>query len=393
MAMRVRKNPFRSPPRVLISSLAVLALVLAGCGGEEDPAEEPVEEPAEEPAAEEPAEEPAAEEPAEEPVEEPAAEGAADGSQEMSAEELPTLTLANQENLFGLAALVAEERGYFEEQGVTVEQVFNPSGAERSALVIGGTADASILGVGSGMRGFVNDDWHFVGTMVQAGGANALACAPDRGIESVADLQGSGMPIATAEGSGTTLTFQHFIAPEFGVTDDDWEIVNLPTSDRLSAVASGAAGCMLNQEPILTQAEDAGLAEIVEDGVYLPYDPSHQVLYVSTSFLEQEGGEEAVVRFLAALQDAAGWIQENQQEAAQLYIDAMGERGIDVGDEQDVIEIGVEKQGYQVCIGEDFRNQLQAWGEIQVENGELPDMPNFDEMVEWELNERATGGC
>lgn len=316
-----------------------------------------------------------------------------EGGGDVGADDLPTFRTVNQENLFSLAVVVAEAEGLFAENGVNVEHLFNPSGAERASLVVGGSGDASILGVGSGMRGFVNDDWHFVATMVQAGGANALSCDPELGIESVADLAGQGLGLATADGSGTYLTFLHIVAPEFGLEASDWELVNLPTSERLAAVAGGSAGCMLNQEPILTQAADEGLAEIVEDGVYDAYDPSHQVLYVATSYLESEGGEETTERFIRSIHQATDVIENDPAAAAQTYIDELGERGVDVGDEAELIQIGVEKQGYQICIGDDFRENLERWAEIQVSEGELEEIPDFDQYVEWELNERATGGC
>lgn len=383
---------------VLLVLGLVMAIVLAACGGDgtdtattvADTAGADATEPAETTPAETTAA--AAEEPESETTA-PTEDTTAEGGEELGADELPTFRTVNQENLFSLAAVVAEAEGIFVDNGVNVEHIFNPSGADRAALVIGGSGDASILGVGSGMRGFVNDDWHFVGTMVQAGGANALSCNPELGIESVADLAGQGLGLAAADGSGTYLTFLEIIAPEFGLEPSDWELVNLPTSERLAAVASGSAGCMLNQEPILTQAAEEGLAEIVEDGIYDAYDLNHQVLYVSTAFLESEGGEEATVRFVKSLHEAADVIAADPAAAAQTYIDLLGERGIDVGDEAELIQIGVEKQGYQICIGDDFRENLQLWAEIQVGLGELEEVPDFDQYVEWELNERATGGC
>ena len=96
----------------LLSVLLVLALVLAACGGGQEPAaEEPA---AEEPAAEEPAaEEPAAEEPA---AEEPAAEEPA--AEELSGEVVTIFTAAGEEQ----AAAMEDSMVPFEERtGIEVE--------------------------------------------------------------------------------------------------------------------------------------------------------------------------------------------------------------------------------------------------------------------------------
>jgi ABC-type nitrate/sulfonate/bicarbonate transport system substrate-binding protein len=359
---------------LFVAALVIaFALVLAACGDDADVAEPPV---GDEPDVEEPdVEEPDVEEPD---------------------EELPALRIVNQENLFSITSVVAEDQGMFEAHGVDVDHMFNPSGAERASLVIGGEADASILGIVSGFRGVVTGDWHFVATQVQAGNANYLSCDPDLGIQSLADLAGRGLTIAAADGSGTYETFRRIMAPEYGLTDDDWNLVNLDVAERVAAVVGGSADCMLNQEPQTTTAINDGFVEIVEDGGTMgDFDPFHLVLYVSTAFLDQPGGEEATERFLAALVDAGEFIENDPQRAADIYAEFLATNiGIQI-DDPDLLPIAIERQEYQVCLDDDFRNFLDVWAEIAVDTGEMDEdaIPDWDEVVRWDLNHRATGGC
>ncbi|MPZ88795.1 MAG: hypothetical protein GEU81_12120 [Nitriliruptorales bacterium] len=281
----------------------------------------------------------------------------------------------------------------FDDHGVEVQHLFNPSGAERAALVIGGEADASILGIVSGFRGLVTDDWHFVGTQVQAGDANALACDPALGVESLADV--SGLTIAAADGSSSYETFARVMAPEYGLTPDDWSLVNLDVSERLAAVVGGSADCMLQQEPILSIAESQGHVEIVPDGgVMGEFDLNHLVLYVSTSYLDAPGGEEATERFLAALIDAGAFIENDPEAAGAIYAQRMEQEGVPI-DDPDLLPVAIEKQGYEVCIGDDFRENLDLWAAIAIDTGDLSEdeVPDWDQSVEWDLNHRVTGGC
>lgn len=183
-------------------SIAALSLVLAGCGG-------------------------------------PAAEQAdAEGGGESG--ETPTLTVAlpTTSCLVSIENYVAQENGFFEEEGVTINlEAVNGSAGVLQAIAagqadFGGPGATPVLAAlerGEDIQYFLN---------VRPGGSFYLVSDSDSGIESASDLEGRTIGVATADGN--EVSFVDAIMSNEGFSTDEYE--KLTVGEGGTAVAAFERG-------------------------------------------------------------------------------------------------------------------------------------------------------
>jgi NitT/TauT family transport system substrate-binding protein len=161
---------------------------------------------------------------------------------------------------------VAQERGYFKQEGITVDLQAVTSGQDAIPLVSSGKLDAAVAGVSAGMFSALNSglDFKIVGSMGQSTGDPAhspttleVSAAHAGKIKSVADLKGQKVAVAGGPGAaGGYLTDQ--ILRTAGLTIKDITPVNLSNADMITAVKTGSVVAALTSAPFSTQIEAEG---------------------------------------------------------------------------------------------------------------------------------------
>lgn len=154
---------------------------------------------------------------------------------------------------------VAQEKGYFTEQGLTVELEAVKSGQDAVPLLASGRLDALAAGFSAGMFNARNSGMEFqvVGSMgINTGDPaksptallGAQKAIDDGSVSEVAQLRGK--RIAAAGGPGATGGFlvASILAPA-GLTLKDVEIVNIATPDMPNALSTGAVDAALVSAP------------------------------------------------------------------------------------------------------------------------------------------------
>lgn len=154
---------------------------------------------------------------------------------------------------------VAHEKGYFTEQGLTVELEAVKSGQDAVPLLASGRLDALAAGFSAGMFNAADAGMEFqvVGSMgINTGDPEhsptallgAQKAIDDGSVTQVAQLRGK--RIAAAGGPGATGGFlvASILAPA-GLTLKDVEIVNIATPDMPNALSTGAVDAALISAP------------------------------------------------------------------------------------------------------------------------------------------------
>ncbi|MBX5490552.1 MAG: ABC transporter substrate-binding protein [Chloroflexi bacterium] len=206
---------------------------------------------------------------------------------------------------------IAEERGYFREQGIDNEFVFFDTGARippalgtEQVQVGGGALSAGFFNaVGQNIRlkvvadkGLVANGWGFEGLMVRK---DLL----DSGqVRTVADLRGRKVAHA-AEANGTHWMLD-LIMRSGGLSDRDLDLVTMPFPDMVSALGNRSIEAAMYLEPNGVRAEDLGVGVrwISGDQVY----PNFQLatLWYSESFAQQPDlGRRFMVAYLRGIRD------------------------------------------------------------------------------------------
>jgi NitT/TauT family transport system substrate-binding protein len=246
------------------------------------------------------------------------------GPEEEAAEgELEEVTLA----VGGAAAIVylpttlAQQLGYYEEEGISANIQDFDGGSEALQAVLGGSAD-----VVSGFYDHTiqmaakNQDLTAFVTMLRYPGLVLLASPNSEGVESVEDLAG-GVVGVSAPGSSTHL-FLNYLLSKQDMSQDAVSVTGIGTTGTaIAAMEQGdvVAGVLVDpavsqlrsRNPDLTVLADTRTQEGVQEAFGTDSYPA-SVLYARDGWIEEN--PETAAGLARAIQRTLQWIQEHSPE-------------------------------------------------------------------------------
>jgi NitT/TauT family transport system substrate-binding protein len=243
---------------------------------------------------------PAAEEP----------EAAAPAEEEAQAE-VSGLKVALLPILDSLPYFVAEQNGYFDEEGVEVEPLVVVSAIERNQLMQSGEIDG-MLGELSTVATFNREEvtQKAVITSRKAYPDAPLfrvLAAPGSDIASAADL--AGVPVAIAENTVIEYVTDRLLESE-GVPADQIVGESVPAiPERYQLLMEGQIAAATLPDPLAQSAIESGAVPVIDDSAYPEVAVSVLIFDVDTL----EDNPEAVRRFLRAWDRAAGDINDDPE--------------------------------------------------------------------------------
>lgn len=226
---------------------------------------------------------------------------------------------------------VAEAKGYFKDEGLTLELEAIKSGQDGVPLLASGKLDVMVAGFSAGMFNALSSGLEFkvVGSMGISTGdpqksPTALEVSTKSGITDIKGLKGK--KIAAAGGSGATggyLLAQ--VLAEGDLTLKDVEVVNLANPDMEAALANGSIDAALASAPFTASIEANDVAKPI--GV-----PKKGTTGTGVMFGPDYAKTESAKKFFKALvkgaKDCQGDLSTND-EILQIIADATGQK-IDV---------------------------------------------------------------
>jgi NitT/TauT family transport system substrate-binding protein len=238
------------------------------------------------------------------PVEAETAEPAADV-------EVGGLKVALLPILDSLPYFVAEQNGYFADEGVEVEPLVVVSAIERNQLMQSGEIDG-MLGELSTVATFNRDEvtQKAVITSRKAYPDAPLfrvLAAPGSDISSAADL--AGVPVAVAENTVIEYVTDRLLESE-GVPADQIVGESVPAiPERYQLLMEGQIAAATLPDPLAQSAIESGAVPVIDDSAYPEVAVSVLIFDVDTL----ENNPEAVRRFLRAWDRAAGDINDDPE--------------------------------------------------------------------------------
>lgn len=232
---------------------------------------------------------------------------------EETPEELPTLRIALPTWVGYGSLYVAQEKGFFEEAGVNVELSIVEGLAERKQALISGNLEGLATAVDVFVNLEDNDiDMDIVWLLDRSNGADGIVATSD--ITTPADL--AGKTIATEIG-----TTEHFfllkVLEQYGLTEDDIELVPMTIGEAGTAFVAGKVDVAVTYDPYLASGIEAG-------GVGFTTADYDINLMDAVGFSDEviESDPEAVQAFVNGLAKAVDYINENPEEC--IPIEAAG---------------------------------------------------------------------
>ncbi len=277
----------------------------------------------------------------------------------------------------GLPIFVAEEQGFFDEQGLSVKLIeFKTSndiaaaGLSGRVDVIGTGATNAMLDANSNANGqfrlFLANNYV---KRPQGQSTDFVLARPGANIESYADFEGR--TVAIFPGSVGEV-FLNAVSPKLGLEPDEVETVAIPPAQWLPSLQSGSIdGVFGAVEPFATFILDEGVGEIVVDGYYaeLMSDvPASGAWFISGKLTEDEER-----RFYAAIQQAVRFIVTDEVTARQAlagYTAIPAEK-----------LSSIRLQDWRMSGDEGTTNSLRTFADTFFRQGGLAEQPASDDWI------------
>ncbi len=207
---------------------------------------------------------------------------------------------------------VAEEKGYFDEQGLDVTLSPFAGGADPIALTASGELDAAAAGLGpafwngvaQGLPLTIVAPGHAEGNPVATPLMISKAACETGAIASVADLAGKRVAV---NARGATEYWLAQALATGGLTLDDIELQTLAFPDAVTALSSGAIDASMIGEPLATKAEQDGIAvRLLSDFPVQDVQPTALLANADLADDNPAAVEGLVTAYLKACRDLAG---------------------------------------------------------------------------------------
>ncbi|MFE3838840.1 ABC transporter substrate-binding protein [Pseudogemmobacter sonorensis] len=213
---------------------------------------------------------------------------------------------------------VAEEKGFFDAEGIEVQLINFNWDQDVNAALVSGNVDVqaaatntliNLLNAGAELKGFLILDAAFE--------ADAVIAA--EGIDSIADL--AGKSVAFELGATSDLLINYALR-EAGMSISDINVVPMGASEAGLAAIAGRVDAAVSYEPYISAALAAG------EGYSVIYDASaapgliSDLLLAETAFIEEN--RDTLVGVARAWDAAINFIRENPEEGGRIIAEAVG---------------------------------------------------------------------
>ncbi len=230
-----------------------------------------------------------------------------------------TIRLAVIPVLDTLPFFIAQEAGYFAEEGVNVEFLPVTSGIERDQLIQAGEADAMLTDIpGVGFFNEARTRVQIVYTSrvaTEDGPVFRILAAPGSDISSPADL--ANVPIGVSE--ATIIEYLTYRLLQSEGIDDIRTIVIPAIPTRFQLLMSNELDAATLPDPLAQAAIEAGATQILDDTRFAEDGFSQSVLVFTTGFIDDN--PDAVAGFLRAWDRAVADLNTDPDAYRDLFLE------------------------------------------------------------------------
>ncbi len=215
--------------------------------------------------------------------------------------------------------IIADKQGFFKEEfgdDVEVQLSVFASGPPIIEAFTAGQVDFCFVGDQPAIQGIANGlDIKILASYASTEAGNALIATPKSGIKTLADIKGK--KIGYTVGSvGHQLLLKFLVSQN--LTEADAELLNLSPADMYASLQAGTIDGAVTWEPYITNSVSEGIATLIQDGTGYKYNVN--VIAGSSKFLGEN--PDITARLLKVFNKAAVWADEHQDEALKIIGEA-----------------------------------------------------------------------
>jgi NitT/TauT family transport system substrate-binding protein len=271
--------------------------------------------------------------------------------------------------------IIAEKMGYFEEEGLVVNNHLMTGPSENAPLVANGVAEIAFGSIYNSIAVAANNvKVKVLAPLANAGGTQAVVVRKGLEINSAKDLEGK--KIAMTAGAGVLIAIRN-MCEELGVDINKIEFINLQPADQLSAFTRGDVDAIAIWEPWVGKAVEAG-GKLLFSGTEANFPEKtgdvHWIdFYMTVQATEKfyEAHPEETVKLLRALKKATDFINENKELAAEIV-----SKEIKLTKEE-CLRI-MEQNDYSMSFDQQFKDGSNVMAEFMKDMDNIKEIPEFN---------------
>lgn len=305
-------------------------------------------------------------------------------------------SIAQEQVAIGMASgvnqvpsLVAQDQGFFEEEGLEVELKPVARGALAIEAIAGGSlqfAESAHAPTLAAIAGGIP----IHGVAVAARGFyGKLIAKPEHGdLETLEDFVGK--RVGTQVGTGMHLTLS-ILLEERGITQEELGISNLRVADMPAAMATGDFDAVIGWEPGMQRIVQGGHGvEIITARDFEELADISYPFILSAQRQLVEDSPETVQKVVNAYAKAHKFIRENPDEAVRIYKDFVDSTGADLDEEtMRYMMFDTDRFGGVAFTDRDWRD-LTLTRQYMINNEQLDDSaPEIEATMSREFGEEA----
>ena len=290
------------------------------------------------------------------------------------------ITLGVEKSLFPSLVWVAENKGYFEENGVEVTIKDFDSGrlALKTMLKQGGLDMVTAAQTPVVSDSFEHSDFVIVAAMVSSYNYVKVSARRDRGITRPVDLRGKN--IGLTKGSSGQYFLGMFLVNN-GIQLSEVNVQDIKTSELVASLQNGTVDAISTWEPQVSNAQSA----LGDNGVTFP---AGKILLANSYFLSNQNFLQAnpivITRFLQALTQAEDFIKENKDEAITIVSERLGWK-------RDVVSSVWDEYQFGLFLDQTIIQSLEEQAKWAIQN-KLTDktvVPNYLDFISVDALKKA----
>ena len=216
---------------------------------------------------------------------------------------------------------MAQEKGFFEQEGLKVELIKLAPGTAFEAITAGkveagfGLLASLIQPLSNGLPIKITSGLHT--------GCDKVLAPRDSGIKTLADLKGKRIGVPSMNSSPIIYAKRTLADAGIGISEKNMEVefVVFSPSELALALQRGAIDAIAMNDPVASVTKkEYDLVTLSDSALTKPYSDQYCCnAYVSDKLAKDH--PDIAAKYTRAMQKASEWIQSNQSEATQLQVD------------------------------------------------------------------------
>lgn len=282
----------------------------------------------------------------------------------------PKLRIGAHRALMGSFEIVAHRKGYWKEEGLDYTIRNYKQGKLMRNAIIQGNLDTGTTGFSPFTTAIAK------GAKVMAIGVTANICntqhiavPKNSKAKSLKDLKGK--TFANKKGTSTDFAFQSYVVPAHGLKSEDFPLLSVNTTERISALISGNAQAAMVGDPMYEIALQQGKIRSLE--TLCKYDKTRMMHIGNPGTLKKH--PDLYEKYFRGWLKAHKLLKENPDEYAKVYYEDLVELGSKV--KLSVVKAIVRRLRSEVFITNEVKTYLNDMAEKQVKFGWIKKRPDF----------------